>query len=82
MKKMLLISALLLVLPAQVFADASPTATIKATVEKVRTTVQAKKATLDKQTLDQELKKIITPVFDFREMSRRCLGPSWENSRP
>jgi len=48
------------------------------TVEDVRKAVQDHSAHLSAEELDQRLKSIIYPVFDFDEMSVRSLGPYWQ----
>jgi len=55
--------------------------TVKATVESVRKTVIDGQS-LTAAVLDKKLRDIIAPVFDFREMSRRCLGANWKKGTP
>lgn len=64
-------------------AFAAPTGAseiVKATVDKVKTTVEAEKSTLSEQALDQKLHDIIAPVFDFKEMARRSLAARWNEA--
>jgi len=49
---------------------------VRETVESVRKTVTAS-GSLSSEQVDRKLRDIIGPVFDFREMSMRCLGANW-----
>ena len=40
----------------------------------------ASQGKFNSQISDEQLKQIIYPIFDFREMSRRCLGPNWKKA--
>lgn len=67
---------------APVLASAGPEATVKATVEKVRSIVSEKEGKVASEALDKELKDVVTEAFDFDEMSRRCLGKNWKQATP
>ncbi|HMO18802.1 MAG TPA: ABC transporter substrate-binding protein [Oligoflexia bacterium] len=54
--------------------------TVETTVNQVKSTVTELSGKLGPKELDEKLKTIITPVFDFEEMSRRCLGVNWNNA--
>ena len=58
----------------------APKDLVKTTVDQVRATVAADKGKLSPEQLDDKLKEIIAPVFDFREMSQRCLGANWKTA--
>jgi phospholipid transport system substrate-binding protein len=58
---------------SQVVSDV--VATVKDTVSKERDKISAEQ-------LDQKLRDIISPVFDFREMSRRSLAKHWKEANP
>lgn len=62
--------------------DLSPAKTVSQAVDLIRKTVEEKKGTVSDKELDKELRDIMTPVFDFQEMSRRCLGINWKKGTP
>lgn len=64
------------------FASDSASEIVTETVEKVKETVVARKSQLSPEELDKELRDIISPVFDFREMSRRSLAKYWKQATP
>jgi phospholipid transport system substrate-binding protein len=73
------------VAPAKVFAaePATPAGkTVMSTVDDVRTTVHEQKDKISPEALDERLKRIIYPVFNFNEMSMRSLGPNWNRAKP
>lgn len=59
-----------------------PGALVQQTVEAVREAVQQESGTLTPEQLDEKLREIIEPVFDFDEMSRRSLGANWKKGKP
>ncbi|MBP9837178.1 MAG: ABC transporter substrate-binding protein [Proteobacteria bacterium] len=83
MKKMILnftkVASLLFLLLNVVVAQASdsPAADIKGVIEQVRKEIEASKANPDAVAVDDKLKRIIIPMFDFAEMSKRSLGSNW-----
>lgn len=60
----------------------SPTDVVKIAVEKVVDTVKAKKDKIPEEELDASLSKIIKPIFNFEEMSKRSLGADWSKATP
>ena len=77
----------LLLAPSLTKAAAEPEAgsaseTVKKTVDQVRQTVSESEGQVSADELDQKLRDIIAPVFDFREMSRRSLGANWKKATP
>ena len=53
---------------------------VQTTIARVRETVISDKDKLSDEELDKNLKDLISPVFDFEEMSRRCLGANWNSA--
>ncbi len=60
----------------------TPATTIQSTVDNVRKTVVAQEGKVSPEVLEQELRKIIAPVFDFETMAQSCLGPNWQEATP
>lgn len=58
----------------------SPAETISKVVEEVRATVKEKQEKLSNDALDAELRKLISPVFDWRTMARSCLAKHWKEA--
>ncbi len=50
---------------------------VMVTIDKVRSTVSAKKGKVTTEELDKSLSDVILPVFDFAEMAKQCLGTNW-----
>ena len=63
-------------------ADAGPAVMIKDAIEQIRDVVKKEEGKTDADTLDQKLRGILMPVFDFGEMSRRSLGSHWGKAKP
>lgn len=63
-------------------AEQSPREKVQTTVEQCKTLVSTKKQALSREQLDQEMRKLLSPVFDFREMAKRCLGSNWNEGNP
>lgn len=61
---------------------ANPGEQIVATVEELRRLVVTKKDKVPVAELDRELHDSIEPHFDFFEMSKRSLGPNWNEITP
>lgn len=76
---MKIITLLLTLLLATTVNAEGPAEAIKETIKQVRSTVKGSE-TSDIRSLDKELRDIITPLFDFNEMSRRSLGQSWKEA--
>lgn len=55
---------------------------LKEAVDKVRSTVTQHKGKVSAEELDQKLREVIFPVFDFDEMAKRSLGPQWRDASP
>lgn len=51
-------------------------------IEDIRQVVIAGKGKISDAELDKQLEDILTPIFDFAEMSRRCLGAHWKSGSP
>ncbi len=69
-------------LPCAVAEEAETAAgkTVKAAVEEVQKTVADSQGKISNEALDEKLRDIIAPVFDFQEMSRRSLGANWKKA--
>ncbi len=67
---------------AQTAATTPAGEAIMSTVSKVRSTVSEQQGKLSSDQLDEKLKAIIYPVFNFEEMSMRSLGPYWNQATP
>lgn len=61
-------------------AESNAENTIQKIVNEVKESVSSHEGSDEE--LDKKLLKIIKPVFDFREMSRRSLGSNWRNATP
>ncbi len=63
-------------------ADATaPAADVRSVIETVQQTVKTEKSA-NPAALDEKLKGIILPVFNFEEMSKRSLGAAWTKATP
>lgn len=60
----------------------TPIERVQATINACQDTVRAKRAQLTEEQLKKELETVIRPVFDFREMAKRCLGSNWADGKP
>lgn len=65
--------------PAQVRAD-SPSYGIRTAIETIREICIVKMDKVPDEELDAELSKLIHPLFDFEEMSKRSLGTNWNKA--
>jgi phospholipid transport system substrate-binding protein len=70
------------VFSSSAYAESSASDIVSNTVDKVKQTVVSRTGQVSPEELDKELRDIITPVFDFREMSRRSLAKYWKNATP
>ena len=70
--------ALICLIPQLSFAETASSKIVESTVAKVQKTVEEKSSSTRPEELDKMLKEIISPVFDFEEMSKRCLGANWK----
>ncbi len=59
-----------------------PSERIKSVIEDVKTTVTSDRGKISEEALDEKLKLIILPMFNFEEMSRRSLGAYWSKGTP
>ena len=59
-------------------ADASPTDTVRGSVDSILTLLQNKD--LDQATRRKEMRKVINGRFDFRAMSQRTLATNWKKA--
>ncbi len=64
------------------FAKADARSTVKETVDEVQRVVRVAKPDATADEIDQALRKVIAPIFDFDEMSKRCLGVNWKEATP
>lgn len=89
--KILSLTALLLltsfagiVVPNQIcHADAiAPVELVKGVVNDVKDTILKDAGKSSEADLDAKLEVIAKKLFDFDEMSKRCLGPSWNQAKP
>ena len=71
-----MLAATSFILAIQSPALAAPAADVKSVIESVQNTVKAEKGA-NEAALDEKLKKIIMPMFDFQEMAKRSLGAAW-----
>lgn len=60
----------------------SPAAGLNAAYERIRDTVAVERGKLPEAQINEKLREIIAPLFDFRELSRRCLGRYWRQASP
>ncbi|MCC6932798.1 MAG: ABC transporter substrate-binding protein [Deltaproteobacteria bacterium] len=77
-----LLLGLFLLATSSVAEIIAPLAKVQATIESCQSAVRAKKSQLSEEQLKKELEVIIRPVFDFREMAKRCLGSNWADGKP
>lgn len=82
MKNLLLALLSLVIFPLASFAAPTTEAeqVIRDAFSKVQRTVVESKDTLSPEALDDKLRTVISPVFDFEEMSRGSLGSNWKNA--
>ncbi len=69
-----------LVIVTNVFAnDGQPLTRIQSTVAACKDYIIKNKSSLSDDQMLTGLKNIVAPLFDFREMAKRCLGNNWKN---
>ncbi len=56
----------------------TPQTLVEKTIDSVRRTIKTDQGNIPEEELDEKLKSIVFPVFDFDEMSRRSLGKNWK----
>ena len=84
MKKLAILIALffaVLIAPLPAVA-LSPSETVNGVVVQVRNTIKEKEKKLPAAKLENELRGIISPVFDFRTMARSSLAAHWKDAKP
>lgn len=59
-------------------SSSEPGKRIKSTVESIQATLLQYRGKVSEEDLNKKLIDIVEPVFDFAEMSRRCLGANWQ----
>jgi phospholipid transport system substrate-binding protein len=71
---------LLLLLPPSVLAASPPKQVIEEGAEKVRSVLRqkSKKGSPEEKSQKENLKTVVDGFLDYRELSRRSLGPHWE----
>lgn len=62
--------------------EKSASDTVAQTVEKVKVVVERESEGLSSEQVETELRDLLRPVFDFREMARRSLGANWKKGTP
>ena len=62
------------------FALDKPSSAVMIRVEQMKVVVKQNKNKLTQEQLDKELYRVVSPLFDFREMSRRSLGAKWKEA--
>ena len=72
----------LLAAPAAHAEVVPPSQSIKSTIEEVQRLVKTNAGKLSESALDEKLKALIFPMFNFEEMSRRSLGAFWNKATP
>jgi phospholipid transport system substrate-binding protein len=65
-----------------VYAESSASETVSAVVSKVRSTVVDQQDSLSSEEMEEKLREIIEPVFDFRTMARSSLARHWNDASP
>ena len=60
----------------------SPVQRIQEVVEQSKAYIVANKDKVSEADMIAKLKDIVSPVFDFKEMARRCLGKNWSEGTP
>ena len=68
-------------IPAAARAEETPGATITEAVKVLQDAVTAGEGKPEAE-VDQNLRKILTPVFDFGEMARSSVGANWSKGTP
>lgn len=61
-------------------ATDGPAEVIQAAVERAKKIVLEEKGKTPDDELRDKLEEVVFPVFDFREMARRALGPPWKRA--
>jgi len=83
LKSLLTIISLSLISLAHAYSpDSDAKTSVKDTVDEVQRVVREAKPNTSAEAIDQELRKVIAPIFDFDEMSKRCLGVNWKTATP
>jgi phospholipid transport system substrate-binding protein len=60
----------------------SPVAQVKATIDEILNVVEALPGDKNIPARREKLRQVINPRFDFDEMSKRSLGPIWNDATP
>jgi phospholipid transport system substrate-binding protein len=74
----------LLTLPTRTLAvpTVQPSEQVRKVIGEVEAAVKANNGNLEDPNLDKQLKDMLRPMFNFDEMSRRCLGQYWKKATP
>ena len=59
-----------------------PNKTIEEVVDAIRKTVQESEGKLTPEVIDDKLRELISPVFDFKSMARSSLAQNWQKATP
>ena len=60
----------------------TPSETITSTVAEVKQVISTEKGKISPEELNQKLRQIIVPVFDFKAMARGSLAQHWKKATP
>lgn len=78
----LLSTVLLLSAPFAAAEVEAPSVRIKGVIDEVQRVVTSERGKITEEALDDKLKVIILPMFDFDEMSKKSLGAYWNKGTP
>lgn len=85
-KSALLLICLSLFAPWPSYADTAEVSegaqVVRKAIDDIRQVVVNGKGKISDEELDKQLENILIPIFDFAEMSRRCLGAHWKTGSP
>lgn len=81
-KILALISCILLIAQIVIAAENSPKNIVDSTISEILNVVNQHVGDTSKEIRRAELRKIINPNFDFREMAKRSLGSFWNTITP
>lgn len=63
-------------------STATASQSVKESVDRVMEIVEARTPSTSEAELDRRLTDVISPLFDFEEMAKRCLGTNWPKAKP
>ncbi len=53
---------------------------VRSTIDQIRTVVHAEKDKRSESSLEKKIEEVIFPVFNFQEMAKKSVGPSWNQA--